>query len=604
MAVAANLRNGMFETTANAGLVRQGDKYVNLATLPVANSGSIQVEGSRFRRATEFGARNSQVFWPLVKLNERSDRPFLLQFETESSGPEGGILKFIVHGYDEAGELVPFSDADPVQARPFITGPERRRITLNFNIPPRVCYLQVVLYCPAAFVDEVTVEDLRFVHDAKVGRLVGRNIAWEDFDFSRRWSQKGNRLFLNCYYGEFWADMPVGWRMEAVHPAAWTIVEELLFGKMEFELFGRPRLNANKLEGATRPQGKRPLLSFSAGTDSTAALALMPWHTAKFHTRRAYEYYFAPIGKLIPCPNFEAVDRSIATMKNVCVVNYTFEQIPLGIGMRHGGRDQLGYAATGILLADHFDAGALAFGSVLEQVFLQSGHHYSDIVAYGSSSQNRYRKMLRHAGLDFMLPVGGCSEVVTSAIVDRSEFKSLAVSCPRVDAAGTECGVCFKCFRKQRFSGTNGPDPLPEVYDVLKKYPLKSATSLIYACQKSGWVCDEIERYMDIDLDYLNRYHGYAINHLVPAGWQEGIRRKLKSYGIEPMTAEDELKLRSVGLVFWPEQHRSKMAGFGDHDVLTVEDLMQHRKANAGPAWSVTTSAKAAKKRVRRVDPR
>lgn len=571
----------MFETTVGAELTRQGAKYVNLSMRPVPNSDSISADGSKFRRTSEMGSRNSQVFWPLVQLGDRGDRPFMLQFETECRGPEGTILKFILHGYDEVGNLVDFSDADPAQARPFITGPERRRITLNFSIPEQVRYLQVVLYCPAAFMGEVTIEGLRFVHDAKVGTLAGREIEWEEFDFSRRWSQVGNRLLLNCYYGEFWADMPEGWRIETVHPAAWMIVEELLFGKMEFELFGRPRLNANKLEGPGRPHGKRPLLSFSAGTDSTAALALMPWHTAKFHTRRAYEYYFAPMGKLIPCPNFEAVDRSIARMKNVYVVNYTFEQIPLGIGMRHGGRDQLGYAATGILLADFFDAGALAFGSVLEQVFLQSGHHYSDIVAYGSSSQNRYRKMLRHAGLDFMLPVGGCSEVVTSAIVERSEFRSLAVSCPRVDSEGTECGVCFKCFRKQRFSGVNGPDPLPEVYDVLKKYPLKSATSLIYACQKSGWVCDTIQKYMDVDLDYLDRYHGYAVDHLVPAGWQEGIRRKLKSFGIDPMTPEEELKLRSVGLVFWPEQHRAKMAGLGDHDVLSVEDLKRKRPNNS-----------------------
>ena len=82
------------------------------------------------------------------------------------------------------------------------------------------------------------------------------------------------------------------------------------------------------------------------------------------------------------------------------------------------------------MLADHLDAGVLAFGSVMEQVFLRSGNLYTDVVALARSSYNSLRRLLEGAGLFFALPTGGCSEVLTTRIADEGRFRAIAISCP------------------------------------------------------------------------------------------------------------------------------------------------------------------------------
>ncbi|MGH8826264.1 MAG: DUF6395 domain-containing protein, partial [Jiangellaceae bacterium] len=231
--------------------------------------------------------------------------------------------------------------------------------------------------------------------------------------------------------------------------------------------------------------------------------------------------------------------------------------IGLRAGQRHGYAHGFGYAAIGLLLADHVGAGILAFGSVMEQVFLRSGNVYTDVVRAQASSFNTLGRTLRTAGLELALPTGGCSEVITERVAATGRYAGLAISCPRPGPRGEPCGTCFKCFRKLRLEGVaNLPEPDGQVLKVLDTYPLKSATSVVFASQRAGYSYPSIERYLDADLGFLERYYGYAIEHMLPVHLRGPVQAELAALGIRQMSSSDEHDLRSVARVFWPEKFR------------------------------------------------
>ena len=66
---------------------------------------------------------------------------------------------------------------------------------------------------------------------------------------------------------------------------------------------------------------------------------------------------------------------------------------------------------------------------------------------------------------------------------------------------------------------------------------------------------------MDTDLSFLERYHDNAIKHFVPRQLQKHVRARLAQYGIQPMSYDDEQKLRRVAETFWPEKFDPVRAG-------------------------------------------
>jgi hypothetical protein len=242
-----------------------------------------------------------------------------------------------------------------------------------------------------------------------------------------------------------------------------------------------------------------------------------------------------------------------------------FELVRIAGGARLGFAHTFGYAAIGLLLADHLDVGALAFGSVMEQVFLRSGNLYTDIVKLKSSSYNGFRRVVEAAGVFLALPTASCSEVLTTRISAEGRYGGVAISCPRPSATGEACGTCFKCFRKQRLEGRlDAPSPDDYVVHLLEKHPLKSATSVVYGAQRSGYHHPSLEAFRSIDLRFLERYHDYAVAHMLPQELGVHVRGEFAKLGIEPMTVEDERRLRTIGQIFVPESFNWERAGVPD----------------------------------------
>jgi hypothetical protein len=447
----------------------------------------------------------------------------------------------------------------------FFAGTDEARLVLDIALPSETNLYQIVFYADRTYHGCLTLRDLRLVAgDNEYGVGPGEHMA-RPISRARHWWQNGRRVICTTVFGEHWAEMPNGWSLDAVHPAALAAADWLLYSRAFETAFGTVEPMPDPGEAAGRPSGTRTLLSYSLGTDSTAALSLLPEDTLLYYCERPYTEYLTRAGASVSLPDPAPWDERLQRMVNLFVIPTTFEQIGIAAGGRHGFTHPFGYAAIGLLLADHVDAGVLAFGSVMEQVFLRSGNLYSDVVALPSSSYNRLRGLIESAGLFFALPTGGCSEVLTARISEQGRLPGVAISCPSPSRDGSACGTCFKCFRKLRISGdTNVPEPSESVLHELEKYPLKSATSVVYAAQRSGFQHPALDRYRDLDLGLLERYYGYAVDRMLPPGLGDHVRGQLQLLGVEPMTEADEQRLRTIGQVFWPEKFSWTQAGLRD----------------------------------------
>ena len=447
----------------------------------------------------------------------------------------------------------------------YFAGREAVPITIAVDVPADADRYQLVFYADRRYRGVLELDDIRLTAGlTEYGIGAGEHLV-RDVDLERHWDQDGNRVVCTSPFGRHWAEMPAGWRLDDVHPAALAAADWILYSNLEKVAFGISTPAPDPDDPERRSSGSRTLLSYSLGTDSTAALTLLPDDTVRYYCQRAYRGYHLGSGARVDLPDPTPWDARVGRLSNTIIVRNTFELARVGAGLRLGFAHSYGYAAIGLLLADFTDAGTLAFGSVMEQVFLRSGHLFADVVAIPASLYNGLRRVVNGAGLSLALPTAGCSEVLTSLIADRGRFSGLAISCPRAAPDGSPCGTCFKCFRKMRLEGRpDAPDPDDAVLHLLEKYPLKSATSVVYAAQHSGYRHPAIDRYRAMDLDFLVRYFDYAVEHMLPPHLATHVRGQFDSLRVAPMTAEEERRLRTLGQVFWPESFSWTRAGLPD----------------------------------------
>ena len=460
--------------------------------------------------------------------------------------------------------LISYRAGEPIaedRAR-FFAGPEAAPLVLDVSVDPAAEHAQLVVYADRTYRGVLELAGIRLA-----AGMVERGVGQADdlrrhIGLDRRWRQEGDRVICASPFGEHWADMPPGWRLDGVHPVALRAADWLIYSGATRLAFGVKERPPNPEADARRPPGTTTLLSYSLGTDSTAAMTLLPDDTIRYDCRRPYRHYFTRHGAPVSLPDPAPWDRGLERVANLISIPNTFELVRIAAGGGHGFAHGFGYGAFGMLLADYTNAGVLAFGSVMEQIFLRSGNLFADVVALPSSQYNGLRRLFEGAGLFFALPTAGTSEVLTSRIADTGRFAGLAISCPTANAEGEPCGTCFKCFRKLRLAdgprAAHAPDPAPGVIHLLEKYPLKSATSVVYAAQRSGFRHPGVDRYRDLDLSLLDRYFGYAFEHMLPPHLRDHVVDQLTALEIQPMTPDDDFRLRTLGEVFWPEEFDPK----------------------------------------------
>ena len=328
-----------------------------------------------------------------------------------------------------------------------------------------------------------------------------------EYEPSARWHYDSGRLWLQYSDVEIWFEMPKEWSFEDTHPDLFRLAEFVLLSPHEPDI----------LEGwvPSRLPGFRPGLAFSGGVDSAAAMCLMPERTLLFYHERAgfesqlnHENAYQFIRHLT-----EKEGRPVVTVKS------NHELLRTMNGKSPGFTTDYACAVHVILLADHYGLDSIATGMPLENSYLFHGQRFRN---FGESRfWKKHAPLFDRIGLSIYQPVMGCSEIINRLIVDANGYGDLAQSCLRAKA-GTTCGECWKCFRKNSILGKSYTMS-NEITTFLSKQPLKMAASTIYSIQrlkergKADPILNQFEHIrplLEENVSFLDHYYAPALDLL------------------------------------------------------------------------------------------
>ena len=356
-------------------------------------------------------------------------------------------------------------------------------------------------------------------------------------------------------------------------------------------LHAGPRLRlANLGDGPPRhtPADGRPGLCFSGGTDSVAALAVMPGTTRSYHLARR-----APAGeRRSTLMDGRAALESCEVLRQqghaVTVVPSDVEYLADPVGFPH----DLTTAVPLLLHADADRLDAVAWGAPLEATYRLQRGRFRDYAE--SPFVAEWGPVLAALGLATCVPVAGVSEVVTSTIVARHPAGRAAQSCVRGPGLGRPCGRCPKCARKTLLAASiSGAWPSEKVLErqwrgtesrqhllaePMKVEPVLAHCAHRYLADGGG---NELLRIVAAKAGpdpraWLVRSYEPALD-LLPTRYRDAIADRLHEYAL-PMSADEEAAVRAYD-VTGPDPGRAS----------AQEDL--HRWMAARPPRDLTRRA-------------
>jgi hypothetical protein len=339
---------------------------------------------------------------------------------------------------------------------------------------------------------------------------------WNSEHIIENFFQEGQRIWFRYPQNYCYWDMPEGYKIEQTHPSLLELVAELLLS---------PWYAETKLQSQpARIMGINPSLSFSAGTDSTAASLLLPTDTVHGYHERSFE------SKLKHSNAKQLINHMQESHnKRMILVPSNHEIIRTYHGQSIGFSTDLACSAHLILLADYFDLGGVAFGMPLDNTWLWKGRifrHFekSDYFQYWS-------KRFSHAGLELILPVAGVSEAGTMKICQQSDLMPFLNSCLRGN--GTKgCGECWKCFHKNGPIGRQYNLKSKEIQDFLHRKPLPTAMHALWAIDKMGLkdqVPSTTQALLVDDFSWWDKAYPPS-KEILPSLWRKHVWESVESY--------------------------------------------------------------------------
>ena len=342
---------------------------------------------------------------------------------------------------------------------------------------------------------------------------------WNDEELVDNFWQEGTRLWMIHPNGWTFWDMPEEFQLSETHPDLLKLTSEVLLSPWN-------KSTKRPLEG-TRKIGKIPALAFSAGTDSTAASFLMPENTILGYHRRSFE------GIL----NHKNADRLLQHMKHdrkktVIDISSNHELIRTYHFKQSGFSSDFASAAHLILLADHFDIGAIAFGMPIDNSWLMKGRKFREFTEthYFKYWKNRFLE----AGIELFLPLAGISEAGAMKICQNEEIIPYMNSCLRGDGQNG-CGNCWKCFHKNGPLGREFNFKVKEIQTFLHRKPMPTAVHALWAIHQLKLESEvpELSKLLELDLSWWTSYYPPA-KEIIPNRWKEETWEKIQHH-LTPM---------------------------------------------------------------------
>lgn len=354
---------------------------------------------------------------------------------------------------------------------------------------------------------------------------------------TKKWEQINNRLHFKKDKIDIYFDMPDGWKLKETHKTILNLAEYVISGGNIYKYKMDDIMKWDK-----RAPGTKTGLSFSGGADSTAAMLLLPKDTILYYHERINDKQsiMNQANQLYMMKNMD---------RNVYCIKSNHENIRTYFDKYIGFTTDYACMVGLILMADFLDLKNVATGTILGSTYVYKGYSYIDY--FKSDKCKRWIKIFKQAGLNLIMPVACCSEVITNKIVNKSKYKDLSYSCLR-GILGESCDSCYKCFRKNLLNGFESSYSV-EVIKNLRIRPLHQGDALIYGANKYNLDHVIFNEYKDLDMGWMERYYEKALE-LVPEELRSEIIERLKYYGILKMTEDDINKMKKYNIGYSKEE--------------------------------------------------
>ena len=350
---------------------------------------------------------------------------------------------------------------------------------------------------------------------------------WNDEDIADNFWQEGLRLWMIHPHGWTFWDMPDDFSLSSTHSDLLRLTAEIL-------LYPWQKSTLQPFEGS-RKIGSIPALAFSAGTDSTAAALVMPEETILGYHRRNFE-------SILDHRNADKLLEHMKTDrgKHIIDISSNHELIRTYFHKQTGFSSDFASATHLILLADHYDIGALGFGMPLDNTWLSKGRKFREFTE--TTYFKYWTERFLSVGIELFLPIAGISEAATMKICQDSVILPYLNSCLRGDGENG-CGSCWKCLLK------NGPLGRPfdiqanEIQTMLNRKPLPTATHALWALQQLNLESEvpELSALLESDLTWWISSYPPA-KEIIPLRWREETWEKIHQYlspMVKPYPVED-----------------------------------------------------------------
>lgn len=281
-----------------------------------------------------------------------------------------------------------------------------------------------------------------------------------------------------------------------------TDVPDMYFHLMLYVLLFRNDTVTMPEHTDTPPFSLSPIVSYSGGADSTALLYVT--NGIPIHITRSFNAVYE-----------SRQLRAVAEAGAYQIVT-DFEQVSTLYGKRHGFSIGSGYACMYLPVLPLLRTNTIALGVIFDDVafYYSIPFSYNDGIKH-SGLYTMHTELLKY-GIHITCPLAGYSEVLTTRLASYTNIKSVT-SC-HTEGNGPACRKCYKCFRKEALRGNPislaDPAVRKTIFNVLKKQPLKMASSAIYAIQMAKYKEYDFYRYLGIDVSFCERVNPTFLNEL------------------------------------------------------------------------------------------
>jgi hypothetical protein len=320
-----------------------------------------------------------------------------------------------------------------------------------------------------------------------------------------------------------------------------------VFGRMLGDAFG---IDGGPVDNAlpARAAGAQLGLSYSSGVDSIAASELIEPTSPYLHLQRIKHDRLPNRASHIRADQIAKLVRAAGDRgRRVLIAESDHEYLCLPWPQFPSWPS---VAVAGVLLADELGLGGLAFGSVLESMYLRGGRTYS------SGQSGPWDAALTAAGLPPCRPVAGVTEVGTFRLAAESDLADLAQSC-QLGYAGKPCLGCVKCLRKEllRAAMTGAPihprirarlqaaDPVAKEFRGAPPLHMQNIAEYILARvpDLGGTLLEGLAARLDAtarSTEWNERHYPRALTDYVPDPWRAEVAARLAKR-LDPMTGDD-----------------------------------------------------------------